>query len=55
MTHHHLLPHQADFPSCEIMEEFNEILRKSSISMIFAVIPISYIVDFMKIFHTELP
>lgn len=35
MTHHHLLPHQADFPSCEIMEEFNEILRKSSISMIF--------------------
>ena len=34
MTHHHLLPRQAEFPACEVTEGFNEILRRSSISMI---------------------
>lgn len=34
MTHHHLLPQQAEFPACEVTEEFNEILRRSSISII---------------------
>lgn len=34
MTHHHLLPDQADFPSCEITEDFPGIMEGSPISLI---------------------
>lgn len=35
MTHHHLLEKQAEFPSCEIAQEFNEILQQAPVAMIF--------------------
>lgn len=34
MMHHHLLPDQADFPACEIQDDFPSLLQELSISAI---------------------